>query len=414
MNPAKITIEGDFWDCQIYRGRLYLWESNGCLRVVNWYDLVRSFINKPAEELILTCAFLEGRFLYASNLSALFLDQEFRSLLTKKFNKLLQRELVVTTEYLEKFTMSTQDNPFKELQTDSEIINNTVYALTYDGLISAEAHQPSRNKNLVKKQTHKINDFVGYSVKAGKYGRLALSGGEEGLYEYDASNGENEYYDWASQRNIKRFRQVTKRHSSFADFNFLSLYNSSLIGKSFLSLYTLKEGTDFRSAFQNKTLEQEVSENQIFGSNGANSLSWGTNEKLYKATNNILEVVRFNNYDKEQNYFSKKESFEFQAWKGKILKGGTAYFGTIIECENAVVVLTGDGEFFNIPGSATRWRVYPRSFNYENHLHVIHEEKLEIYSFNHDYFRDQSDKEFGIKFTENFFAQPGRFRKKFR
>ena len=106
--------------------------------------------------------------------------------------------------------------------------------------------------------------------------------------------------------------------------------------------------------------------------------------------------------EKDENYFSKKNVFQFQAWKGKIIKGGNAYFGTIIECENAIVVLTGEKEFFNIPGSATRWRVYPRSFNYENHLHVIKDDRLEIYSFNNDYFRDQYDKNFGIRFTEKF------------
>ena len=35
MQPLKITITGDFWDCQIYRGRLYLWSLNGELKVFN-------------------------------------------------------------------------------------------------------------------------------------------------------------------------------------------------------------------------------------------------------------------------------------------------------------------------------------------------------------------------------------------
>ena len=410
MNPAKIVIEGDFWDCQIYRGRLYLWETNGGLRVINWYELVQSFITEPAEELALTCAFLEGRFLYASNLRVLFEDYDFKDLLTQKFNQLLQRELIITYKELEEFTMSVQDNPFGELQTDSEIVNNTIYALTYDGLITAGAHKPAQNKNMVTKKTNKLNDFVGYTVKAGKYGRLALSGGEEGLYEYDASKAD--YEGWPVARQTERFKQITNKHSSFADFNYLSLYNSSLLGKSFLSLYKLGDNTDFKMAYRHKQLEDEVSESKIFGSNGVGSLSWGTGEKLYKANNNTLEVVRFNNYAKvERDYFSEKESFVFQAWKGRILKGGTAYFGTIIECENAVVALTGEGEFYNIPGAATRWRVYPRSFNYENHLHVIHENKLEVYSFNHDYFRDQMDKDFGIMFTENFKADRSGFRR---
>ena len=52
-----------------------------------------------------------------------------------------------------------------------------------------------------------------------------------------------------------------------------------------------------------------------------------------------------------------------------------------------------------IPGPITRWRVYPRSMNYENHLHVILDDRIEIYSFNHDYFLSQQEKEIGIQFT---------------
>ena len=36
--------------------------------------------------------------------------------------------------------------------------------------------------------------------------------------------------------------------------------------------------------------------------------------------------------------------------------------------------------------------------NYENHLHVILDDRIEIYSFNHDYFLNQEDKEIGIEF----------------
>ncbi|UOX33953.1 hypothetical protein LXD69_00205 [Flavobacterium sediminilitoris] len=36
--------------------------------------------------------------------------------------------------------------------------------------------------------------------------------------------------------------------------------------------------------------------------------------------------------------------------------------------------------------------------NYENHLHVIFDESIDIYSFNQDYFLDQDDKSIGIQF----------------
>lgn len=60
--------------------------------------------------------------------------------------------------------------------------------------------------------------------------------------------------------------------------------------------------------------------------------------------------------------------------------------------------MLSDGTYYNIPGEVTRVRIFPRSLNYENHLHVIHNNTLEIYSFNNDYFVDQKAKDFGFAF----------------
>lgn len=407
MMPAKITIQGDFWDCQIYRGRLYLWYSNGDVSVFDWGKLVRSFITDPAQDLALTCAFLDGRFLYASNLSVLFRDEQFKSLLETKFDDLTRRNLVIEENDLHNFLISKQSNPFNELQTDSEILYNTVYALTYDGIFCAAAHRPIKNKYQLSTKISKVTDLVGYSMKAGKYSKLAVSAGDDGLFEYNASSGDD-YFDDFDERN--RLHQVSSKHSSFADFNFLSLYNSSIIGSSFLSLHRWEED-ETTVGKPRRTIEKEISDVEIFGDSLRTALSWGTNEKIYRARDNMLEVVTFNNYAKDEDYFSRKHQFQFQAWKGNILKGGVAYFGTIIECQNALVVLMGDDDFFNIQGAVTRWRVYPRSLNYENHLHVIHDNRIEIYSFNNDYFRDQKNKDIGLKFSETFSVNPkSRFR----
>jgi hypothetical protein len=394
MNPAKIVIQGDFWDCQIYRGRLYLWSTDGSLRVIDWYRLVESFIDSQEQELALTAAFLEGRLLYAPETRSLFKDPELRAILTKKFADLANRTLVVEARDIDTFTIDHNVNPFKELQTDSEILNNKIFALTYDGFTHVKTHLNGKRK--VGTKTHKINDYVGFSLRAGKYARLALSCGEEGLFEYNAA--EKYLMDFSHKDSC---RQISFRHSSFADFNFLSLYNSSLLGHSFLSLFKMPDGVSYEETFHAKYLEKEISEEQIFGVKEQNALSWGTNEKIYYASGGTLRVTRFNNYDQDGQYFYHQKLYEFQQWKGKILRGGGAYFGTIIECENALVVLIGEDKFHNIPGAATRWRVYPRSFKYENHLHVIQDDRLEIYSFNHDYFQDQTSEKVGIIFRPN-------------
>jgi hypothetical protein len=83
------------------------------------------------------------------------------------------------------------------------------------------------------------------------------------------------------------------------------------------------------------------------------------------------------------------------AWKGNLVSGGVASFGTILEFENAIVVLPSEGDPITLGGEPITWRVFPGSFHYQNHLHVIYDEMIEIYSFNQDYFVKQDEKIFG-------------------
>src|SRR5690606_30649449 len=130
-------------------------------------------------------------------------------------------------------------------------------------------------------------------------------------------------------------------------------------------------------------------------------VSWGIADKIYKARNGGFEIIKYNNYaseEKGEEKFQKLASFNLHAWKGKVTNGGTAYFGNIVECENALIVILSDNQIITIPGPITRWRVYPRSLNYENHLHIILDDCIEIYSFNQDYFLSQDEKTIGIQF----------------
>ena len=147
------------------------------------------------------------------------------------------------------------------------------------------------------------------------------------------------------------------------------------------------------------------SEIDIFGINQNHYLSWGADDKLYKAYDGGVEIVRFiqsrlNSEDKKAA-FSQKRKIEFYQWKGRIISAGVTLFGTILELENAIVILQSNDQPFTIEGPVTKWRVFPRSVRYENHLHVVLEDRISIYSFNHDYFIDQNKKYFGTKKSFN-------------
>jgi hypothetical protein len=59
------------------------------------------------------------------------------------------------------------------------------------------------------------------------------------------------------------------------------------------------------------------------------------------------------------------------------------------------------GEPFFMKGEPTNWRVFPRSRDYRNHLHIIYEDHVEIVIFTHDYFIDQHTKLAGIEVSSS-------------
>jgi hypothetical protein len=100
-------------------------------------------------------------------------------------------------------------------------------------------------------------------------------------------------------------------------------------------------------------------------------------------------------------------TIELSPWKGQVVSGAVALFGTVIECENALVVVPSEGITMTFPGEVVNWRIFSRSIQYENQLHLIYDDRLEILSFNQDYFVDQNQKRSGIRhFPARFGRQP--------
>jgi len=402
MQPVKITIKGDYYDCQIYRGRLYLWTFDGDLKVYNWNDIVQSFIKKDTDKIAMTFCFLDGNYLYKSSLIELFKDVDFKKLLLDKFAQIEKPVFQLTEKQLEKFLFGQQETPTGILPTDTEIYSNKLYFIHEQGLFSGSAHRAKSDKFPVSSRPSKLWDCNLLSIKANKYPQLALSGGNEGLFELNMATSLPSNLERVEKRSP--IFQISKGHSSFSNYSYLNIYNTSLIENSFLAMFKWNITKDKNQ--RDKPLrdyDTNINDKEIFNvKNKRHFISWGIEDKIYKATDGGFEIIKYNNYankEKGEETFTRLKTVNLHAWKGKVINGGTAYFGNIVECENALVVIQSDGKYLTIPGPITRWRVYPRSMNYENHLHVILDDRIEIYSFNHDYFLSQQDKEIGIQFT---------------
>jgi hypothetical protein len=400
MQPIKISIEGDYLDCQIYRDRLYLWTFDGTLKTIKWSELVDSLSNNINDKVALTFSFLDGNYLYKNNLKLLFEDPDFFQLLISKFDNITKNNYFLNQVDLDNFLYGQQSTPDNSLPTDTEIYNNNLYYINENGLYQTTAHRNNK-KYPVSSKPNKLWDGQALSLKANKYPQLSVSAGNEGLFELDLYN--------LSRWDRREPKQLSKKHSSFANYAYQSVYNSSLIEESYIAIFDLIENNfdiNHRWNFKNeqkyiRKFRDNISEEKIFDKTQHDLLSWGVEDKIYRATPKGFEIVRFNNYakiDDGESYFSPVINYDINELKGRVIGGGTSYFGTILECENSLEILLSNQETFSIEGPITRWRVYPRSHFYENHLHVIKDNCLEIYSFNHDYFLDQKQKNIGIAY----------------
>lgn len=401
MQPVKITLRGDYYDCQIYRGRLYLWTFNGDLKVYNWKELVQSFIKKETDNIAMTFCFLDGNYLYKSSLIELFKDEDFKDLLLKKFKEIENPTFELSIIELEKFIFGQQETPTGILPTDTEIYSNKLYFINENGLFSGSAHRAKSEKYPVSSKPSKLWDCNLLSLKANKYPQLALSGGDEGLFELNMAS--------SLPSNLERIEkkspifQISKKHSSFSNYSYLNIYNTSLVEDSFLATFKWNMSKDNNNKEKPlRDYDSYINDKTIFDvKNKKHFVSWGIEDKLYKATEGGFEIIKINNYanaDRGEKQFKRLKTVNFNAWKGNVINGGTTYFGNIVECENELVIIQSDSKILIIPGPITKWRIYPRSMNYENHLHVILDDRIEIYSFNHDYFLNQENKEIGIEF----------------
>ena len=74
----------------------------------------------------------------------------------------------------------------------------------------------------------------------------------------------------------------------------------------------------------------------------------------------------------------------------RLLGARSGSFGTVIEYEHALILYNESGEDL-ISHRPVNWRVFPRSKNYVNHLHVVENDRLQIYAFEINQSHDHLD-----------------------
>jgi hypothetical protein len=407
VQPLRLIIPGKYWDSQIYKGRLYLFGRDGDIRTINWDKLIEEWEVEDRLRLALDCAFRGSDYLYGDRWSRLFADKEIRELVQAKFRDLTAKILQISTERIEQFTVGRQDSPFPFPHADSTIYRDHLYTASRKGVFRAKLSK--RNKRPVKSLGEEEWDGPTLAVAA-KYYCLALAAGDEGLFELRLTDD-----GWNTSAD-EGLVQLGKLNCVDCNWAFYSIYGSSHVGPGYLAAFKNEREPD--QEVRKREFLQLIQDDTIFHGRG---YSFGNQDKICQVSDGQVRIRRYQPWQGDlENSFEDLGELDMTAlwahdrtvalapWKGGVVSGAIALFGTIVECENAVVVIPSEGSAVTIPGEAVNWRVFPRSVQYENQLHLIYEDKLEILSFNHDYFVNQMQKRSGIKFTE--FETPRRTR----
>jgi hypothetical protein len=407
LSPLKIVVPGHFYDCQIYRGKLYLWTMDGFVQVYDWNKLVNYVVMpKFTVRLPFVFGFMEGNFLYNKKVSYIFGEDVFHSVLLEQYQSLANQQIVIAAEDLAKAKLQELNVPLNELPIDTEVFANNLYFAVDSGIYRKVLHFSANEPSIGPKDTQ-LWDCRVLSLRANKFPQIALSAGSEGLFELNLVKDATirpQAIESVEETNVYR---ISNKPSSFSNYSFLSVFSSSYVEESFLALFNWKPlNDDLRVANRElkvyRDFDRVYDEKTIFGGGANSDICWGIDDKIYRIKGDVLDILKFNNaanVEKGEVYYQALDSVKLPANIGRPISAGATYFGIVLEFTKGVVVLRSDGGITSFPKEVVRWRVYPRSKNYLNHLHLLLDDRLEVYSFNHDSLVNQATKRVGIEYV---------------
>ena len=397
----KIIIEGSFWDSYIYSNNLLLFGQDQTLKSYGWDKFVNSRISNEFDTLAYRCAFYQSDFLYGIRERELFSDPEIKEIILNKFSRI--QDIYVNEQDLLPF--KTYDSPIElpHLTIDIGVFKNKLYYCDSDGLFFRNI----RNNNkytAVSTRGNKCWDAYIQCLKVSNYGRIALSASSDGLFELNT----NVYYQdmYSKFKSVEEdIFQLTNEHSSYCCWAYSSLLNGSYINGTHLFgfKYIKKEDSFDYERDIGMNFMQGYDASDVFGDNNPNAVVVSENEKIYQLSQKTIKGVEYhqNNLGTNDEIFTHLFSKE-QNFGDEIVDAAVAEFGIVVETKKHLYVLLSTGEEIYTVNKEQediiRWRIFPRSTCYVNQLHVIYNNRIEIISFNDDYFVDQKNKQIGHRF----------------
>lgn len=387
MQAVKVIIPGSFWDSQIYSSYLHLFLDDGSIAILNWSNAVDNLIQDNQNIAIaLRVAFLDSNLLYSRNTRYLLSNEEIKGVVDRQFAKILSEPFEFKGINDIRFKARHQNNPLPFPHADSEIYYSRMYVGLKSGLFSSQ-EQDTKNKKLEQQFQKHWDAPVLNLAGSNYYTSLALATGSDGLYELPIKSTNHEPDGTPNQ--------LAQNHCNSCGWSYQSIYGSSNTNSSFLASFETKSEkrlNESRNPQRVRQFKEIIPSEHLFTTKG---FSWGAHDKIYQYHDGVIDVK---SYDPDtKTLFKDLGKIDLSLSDDDVISANVAPFGTVVECDNSLVIALSNGEFMTIKGEPVRWRVFPRSKNFTNQLHIIYDDRIEILSFVHDYFVNQKEKLAGTR-----------------
>lgn len=329
----RLSIIGDYFDCQLYGGRLYLWTFNGSLQVYSYTAIIREWVKMHQGGLGFRCHPYENG----------------------------ASEISIRPDILRRFLLYERDYLAKEFPTGTEILSGELYESNAKGLFTCKV--PMFTRDFEESPVVKLSDTPFVFINGAKRRGLVCSAGSDGLFWYHPLTDKRDLAQISNQQTIR------------ANFCAPGIYAQSSVGESYL---LMKDDGQYESIIKATDLYPRVV---------GPRMTWCWQNNFYSAEDHKLKVYEFVAPDQPM---LQRGEIKFFYWKGDFVSAGSCQCGTVVELDNAICLFedwnTDDGHS-TIMGPVTRWRMYPRSKEFPSHVHIIFDDRLDIVVMNDDVVR---------------------------
>lgn len=334
---TKLIIDGQFHDFQLYSGKFYLWTNKKELKIYNWNKWLTqlAYVDRP-----------------------IYLEPQ------------PTEQLHVSVDDLAPFLERTLS--FSETIYDSALFNHTLYFSDYTGFYRL---------SLTKKDTERIRIWEQpvYSISLSTAGRMALSAGDAGLYEYLLST--QYYYEQLERQKVVRIFQLSSHFASHAtwDHHNLIQYGKDPVHPAYFIQFNERKGqlhvldcAPIDSLAEN-SLHEQLQEYPLPLSLDKPSMQDGylfsfemdrtkiKKNALYRSKSIRLELKSAAANDQRMDFSS-----------SLIVDASSPNFKVTLQNKKLLELPAQD---------VLKFRIYTRTRNYRNQLHILKKESLELYIF---------------------------------